>query len=317
MIEHLREKQPNVVNILQNSFQKNRFSHAYIYEGPRGTGKLEMALETAKMLLCSQDSCDECFTCAQVDAYSHPNVIVVQPEGSSIKKHQIKNLIAELNKTSLVEGPRVYIIQHIDLMTSSAANSLLKYFEEPHENIYAILITEQIGQILKTIISRAQVLTFQQFPEEAVRNELLQMGFKEEFASVAPLVTNNLEEAVKLCESEQFPEMLEVIYEIGNILANKYHNALLYFREKGGFVRRDNVGLFLDLLTYYYKDILNYQMEFPLHFPFDKSLKVLRNMEYQTVIENLEFLMENRANLKYNPNIDLMMDRILMKLDWR
>lgn len=317
MIEAYKDIQPKVVNILNNSYKKNRFSHAYIYEGPKGTSKFKIALETAKLIMCPNGLCNNCRTCKQIDALSYPNLIVVSPEGQSVKKEQIKNLISELNKTSLVEGPRVYIINHIDKMTISAANSLLKYFEEPHPDIHAILITENIGQILKTIISRAQVITFSKASTEQIKQELLLKGFKEEHASIAPLVTNNLLEAEKLCESEDFSLMLDIIYEIGNIIANKYHNALLYFREHATMIQRKNVDLFLDLLTYYYKDILNYQMDIPLNFPFDKSLKILRNIDQEEVIENLKFILQSRADLKYNPNIDLLMDRILLKLDWR
>jgi DNA polymerase-3 subunit delta' len=150
-----------------------------------------------------------------------------------------------------------------------------------------------------------------------MKNELLQRGIKEEFAFIAPLVTNNLDEAIDLCESEEFSTMLEIIYELGNIIANKYHTALIYFKENGDFIRRSNVDLFLNLLMYYYKDILNYQMNYELNFPFDRSLKIMRNIPRDEVMQNLEFILASRASLRYNPNINLMLDRVLAKLDWR
>jgi DNA polymerase-3 subunit delta' len=316
MLSKFRKVQPNVIKVLENSFDKNRLSHAYIFEGPKGTRKFEIAIEVARQLLCA-DACGTCNVCRSIDANSHPNLIAVTPDGASVKKEQIKNLISELNKTSLIEGPRVYIINHIDKMTQSAANSLLKYFEEPHPNVYAILLTENIGQILPTIISRAQTLTFSKTSIEVMKNELLQRGIKEEFAFIAPLVTNNLDEAIDLCESEEFSTMLEIIYELGNIIANKYHTALIYFKENGDFIRRSNVDLFLNLLMYYYKDILNYQMNYELNFPFDRSLKIMRNIPRDEVMQNLEFILASRASLRYNPNINLMLDRVLAKLDWR
>ncbi len=316
MLNKYRTVQPNVVKVIENSFKKDRLSHAYIFEGPKGTRKYEIAIEVAKMLLC-ETHCGTCNVCRSIEMMSHPNVITVSPDGASIKKEQVRNLISELNKTSLVDGPRVYIMNHIDKMTASAANSLLKYFEEPHPNIYAVLITENIGQILPTIISRAQTLTFSKTSTEVMKSELLGMGIKEEFAYIAPLVTNNLDEAVSLCDSEEFSQMLEIIYELGNIIANKYHTGLIYFKEKGSFITRQNVDLFLNLLMYYYKDILNYQMNNELNFPFDRSLKTMRTIPRDEVLKNLEFILASRASLKYNPNINLMLDRILAKLDWR
>ncbi|XMB86553.1 hypothetical protein RJG79_01865 [Mycoplasmatota bacterium WC44] len=308
--------QPNVVKILINSYKNNRFSHAYIFEGNKGTRKLDLAVDTAKMLLCD-DECGTCNTCKSIEMGSHPNVTLVEPQGTSIKKDQIKNLITELNKTSLVAGPRVYIINHIDKMTPSAANSLLKYFEEPHDNTYAILITENIQMILPTIISRAQVVTFNKMSNKSVRSELINKGIREDLAVVASLVTNNLDEAIKLCDSEELKNMIEVIYELGNIYANKYHNALIYFHENAKFINRDNVGLFLDLIMYYYKDLINHKVGIELNFPNDKSLRILRDIDSKIVRENLEFIFEQRTNLKYYANVPLMLDRILLKLDWR
>lgn len=316
MLNKYKSVQPNVVRVIENSIEKDRLSHAYIFEGPKGTRKYEIAIEVARLLLC-EDACGTCNTCRSIDANSHPNVISVSPDGASIKKEQIRDLIAELNKTSLIDGPRVYIINHIDKMTVSAANSLLKYFEEPHPNNYAILLTENIGQILPTIISRAQTLTFSKTSPELMKQELLNMGIKEEYAFIAPLVTNNLDEAIELCDSEEFSRMLEIVYELGNIIANKYHTGLIYFRENADFINRKNVDLFLNLLMYYYKDILNYQMNYELNFPFDRSLKTMRNIPRDEVMSNLEFILASRASLRFNPNINLMLDRILAKLDWR
>ncbi len=316
MLNQFSSLQPSVVRILENSFKKDRLSHAYIFEGPKGTRKYEIAIEVARLLLCGT-ACGTCNTCRSIDADSHPNVISIKPDGQSIKKEQIKSLISELNKTSLVEGPRVYIINHVDKMTASAANSLLKYFEEPHPNNFAILITENIGQILPTIVSRAQVITFTKTPVETMKSELLSRGIKDEFAYIAPLVTNNLDEAIKLCDSDEFSSMLEIIYELGNIIANKYHTGLIYFKENGSFISRPNVGLFLNLLMFYYKDILNYQMNNELNFPFDRSLKIMRNIPRDEVMDNLEFILESISSLRFNPNIPLLLDRVIAKLDWR
>jgi len=316
ILEKYSNVQPSVVKILINSYQQKRLSHAYLFEGAKGTGKLDIAIDTAKMLLC-KDGCGTCKTCLSIDMRSHPNVIVVEPDGNSIKKEQIKSLIQELNKTSLVEGAKVYIINHIDKMTPSAANSLLKYFEEPHKNTYAILITENIQMILPTIISRAQVLSFSKVSDSIMRKNLLDKGISEEYSRILPLVTNNIFEAQELAESEEFKNMLDVIYELGNIYANKYHNALIYFHENGQFVNRDNCGLFLDLLLYYYKDILNHKMNLETIFPDNVSLVKLREIPTETVIENIDYLFNERNKLKHYVNVPLLLDRVIQKLDWR
>ena len=311
---HLR--QPYVASLLNNSFEKKRFSHAYLFEGDRGSGKMDFALELATMIL-DPEYPKETPLRSTIKKQQFANLIVVEPDGNAIKKEQITYLISELNKTSLVEGPRVYIIQHIDKMTASAANSLLKYFEEPHPNVVAILLTEQIGQILKTIISRSQTIHFQALSKEQLHQDLLQAGVSDPVAGLAPLVTSTYAEALALTESEEFLQMIEIIKELGNIMANRYYNAFVYFRDKGQFIGRDQIDLFLQLLIYYVKDVINYQTSQSLLFQDNKAMKELSKRPSSEWLDLLEFMMEQHAHLRYYPNIGLMLDRIIMRLDRR
>jgi DNA polymerase III subunit delta' len=311
---HIR--QPYVASLLENSFKKKRFSHAYLFEGDRGAGKMAFAIELATMILDAEYPKNTPLR-AMIEQRQFANLIVIEPDGNAIKKEQITYLISELNKTSLVEGPRVYIIQDIDKMTTSAANSLLKYFEEPHPNVVAILLTEQIGQILKTIISRSQTIHFHPLSKEQLHLDLLQAGVKDPLAHIAPLVTSTYEEALALSGSEEFHQMIDMIKEIGNIMANRYFNAFVYFRDKGQFIGRDQIDLFLQLLIYYVKDVVNHQTSQALVFQDTKSLKELAKRPSAEWLSLLEFLMEQHAHLRYYPNIGLMLDRIMMRLDRR
>jgi DNA polymerase III, gamma/tau subunits len=309
-------RQPYVAGLLEKTFDRKRFSHAYLFEGERGSGKMAFALELAKMMLDSTYPTASAMS-KMIDANAYANLYVITPDGATIKKEQITYLISELNKTSLVEGSRVYIIQDIEKMTASAANSLLKYFEEPHPNVYAILLTEQINQILKTIISRSQLIHFQAVSKNQLHNELLQAGVKDPYAALAPLVTSTFEEAMTLSELDEFHQMVEIIKELGNIMANRYFNAFIYFRDKGQFIGRDQIDLFLQLLVYYVKDVVNEQTSQALLYQDAKSVKELAKRPPSEWLQLLEFLMEQHAHLRYYPNVGLMLDRIMMRLDRR
>jgi DNA polymerase III subunit delta' len=309
-------RQPYVAGLLEKTFDKKRFSHAYLFEGDRGSGKMAFALELAKMML------DSAYPKASplskmIDQNAYANLSVIIPDGATIKKEQITYLISELNKTSLVEGPRVYIIQDIEKMTASAANSLLKYFEEPHPNVYAILLTEQINQILKTIVSRSQLIHFQAVSKDQLRNDLLQAGVKDPYAALAPLVTSTFDEAMELSQLDEFHQMIEIIKELGNIMSNRYYNAFIYFRDKGQFIGRDQIDLFLQLLVYYVKDVVNAQTSQALLYQDAKSVKELAKRPPSEWLNLLEFLMDQHAHLRYYPNVGLMLDRIMMRLDRR
>ena len=308
--------QPYVAGLFEKSFEKKRFSHAYLFEGDRGSGKMAFALELTKMIIDPVYPKSSAVS-SMIDQQSYANLYVITPDGATIKKEQITYLISELNKTSLVEGPRVYIISDIEKMTPSAANSLLKYFEEPHPNSYAILLTEQIHQILKTIISRSQLIHFQALSKEQLHNDLLKAGVNDPYAALAPLVTSTFAEALALTTQEEFHQMIDMIKELGNIMANRYYNAFVYFRDKGQFIGRDQIDLFLQLLIYYVKDVVNEQTSQALMYQDHKSMKELAKRPPSEWLSLLEFLMEQHAHLRYYPNVGLMLDRIMMRLDRR
>lgn len=312
----LARRQPYVSSLLQKSFDKKRFSHAYLFEGDEGSGKRQMAKELATMIIDPAYP-EPSVIQAAIDQESYANLYIIEPDGQSIKKEQIQDLIKELNKTSLVEGPRVYIINHVDTMTASAANSLLKYFEEPHPNTHAILITEHIGQILKTIISRSQLLHFQPVATAHIKEQLIKEGINPTKAGLASHLSSTYEQAKELTSHDEFTQMLDITVELGNILAKKYYNALIYFNEHGRFIGRDNIDLFLQLLIYYVKDILNYQTNQPLLFDDSKNIKDLAQRPQSQWLSILEFLMDQRAHLRYYPNVGLMLDRIMMRFDRR
>ena len=167
MYATLEKAQPYALRILENSIKNNRLSHAYLFTGPNGTYKKEMAYHLAMMLYCKEEvPCYKCEDCLAIMENRHLNIYYVEPFGQNIKKEQIIALQEEFSKTSLLPGPRIYIINEADKMNSSAANSLLKFIEEPNSDIYGILITEHKENILPTIVSRSMVVAFSELDKK-------------------------------------------------------------------------------------------------------------------------------------------------------
>jgi DNA polymerase-3 subunit delta' len=115
MYATLKKAQPNALRILENSIKNNRLSHAYLFTGPNGTYKKEMAYHLAMMLYCKESvPCYKCPSCLAILENRHLNVHYIEPFGQSIKKEQIIALQEEFSKTSLLDGPRVYIINEAE-----------------------------------------------------------------------------------------------------------------------------------------------------------------------------------------------------------
>ncbi len=308
------DAQPKVIKILKNSIEQNRLSHAYIFEGIKGTKKFRIAKELAKNIICG---CDDCDNCLKIDKQSHSNLIIVEPSGQTIKKEQIKNLISELNMTSLIAGARVYIINHIDKMTLSAANSLLKYFEEPHDNVYAILITENISHILRTIKSRAQTISFTKVSEKYIRDSLLNQDVNPKHAYVLQTMTNSADEALKLSESEEFIKVFDLFEKLMQAIADKSHQQIIYFKEKGNFINRENINILLDLMIIFYSDLINLKNEQQPKFITSSALYSLQQLPLEKVVDDLKYILKVKTNVKYYANLALSLDMLLAQIDWR
>jgi DNA polymerase III subunit delta' len=198
--DELEQMQPTVLKMAKNSLLKNRVAHAYLLEGMRGTGKIATVMLIAKALLCiapieGYRPCETCINCRRINNGNHPDVHVIEPEGLSIKKQQIKDLQEEFSKKGVESAKKVYMIVHADKMSVSASNSLLKFLEEPSSQTVAFLLTEQQQKILPTILSRCQILSFKPLLPHNMAKQLLENGVDSEVARLLAQLTNNLDEA--------------------------------------------------------------------------------------------------------------------------
>jgi DNA polymerase-3 subunit delta' len=162
--------QHKVKNLLGRSLESGRMPHAYLFRGPDGVGKKRAALMTAARINCAEpdgpSGCGTCSSCRKLGSGNHPDVVVVSPENGTIKIDRVRDLCRSLSYPPYESAMRVVIIEDIHAMTTEAANSLLKTLEEPPMNNLLILTSESSRQLLPTIVSRCQTLTFYGLPME-------------------------------------------------------------------------------------------------------------------------------------------------------
>lgn len=155
--------QNTVVKTLKNAILTDRIAHAYLFCGPRGTGKTSTAKIFAKTLNCANrvgtELCNQCFSCEQINSGRSVDVIEIDA-ASNRRIDEIRDL-REKVKFSPSEGEyKVYIIDEVHMLTKEAFNALLKTLEEPPANVVFILATTEPHKILPTIISRCQRFDF-------------------------------------------------------------------------------------------------------------------------------------------------------------
>ncbi|MEH7416756.1 DNA polymerase III subunit delta' [Neobacillus drentensis] len=321
----LLELQPTVLKMLKNSLLKNRVAHAYLFEGMRGTGKKEIALLLTKSLFCEQlvedyKPCESCNNCLRINNGNHPDVHIVEPDGLSIKVEQIRNLQAEFSKKGVESQNKVYVISHADKMSVSASNSLLKFLEEPNPGTVAFLLTEQVQQLLPTILSRCQVLVFQPLAPQMMIKQLIENGVHPAKAPLLAQLTNNLEEALKLNVDEWFAQAQKIVVKLYEVLKKNPLEALvtlqgdwfLHFKEK------EQIQRGLDLLLLIFKDLLYIQLDRQEQLVFVEENERLRQYALQTsgrrLSDQMSAILDAKRKLQANMNPQLMMEQLVLKL---
>ncbi|WP_147535856.1 DNA polymerase III subunit delta' [Bacillus marasmi] len=323
--DQLEVIQPTVLKMLRNSLIRNRVAHAYLFEGLRGTGKKEVGLLLAKSLFClePQDGyfpCDKCVNCRRIDNGNHPDFHIIEPDGLSIKKQQILALQEEFSKTGVESKQKIYMIVHADKITVNAANSLLKFLEEPHQQTYAILITEQIQRILPTILSRCQILTFTPLSPKHLIEKLVSEGVEPSVAPLLAQLTNNIDEAMELSKNDWFAQAQKIVVKLYEVLKKNSLEALVSLQDQWfeHFKEKEQLDRGLDLLLLIYKDLLYIQLGNDQQVVFQSEMDRLRQYSLQTtgrsLAEQMSAILEAKRKLQANMNQQLLMEQLVLKL---
>ncbi len=155
-----------IIKTLKNQIKTDRLTHAYLFCGPRGTGKTSTAKIFARAVNCthSQDG-NPCGVCAECVALSEANTDIVEIDAASNNRvEEIRDLREKVNFPPLIGKYKVYIIDEVHMLTDSAFNALLKTLEEPPKHIIFILATTEIHKLPATILSRCTRFDFKLLP---------------------------------------------------------------------------------------------------------------------------------------------------------
>lgn len=322
--EELGERQPIATKMLKNAVTKNRVAHAYLFEGPRGTGKRELALYYTKVLLCEHvvdaAPCNTCRNCKRVDSGNHPNVYLIEPEESSIKKHQIQQLQEEFAKTAVESNRKIYIIEHAERMTSNAANSLLKFLEEPLSVTTAFLLTEQAQLILPTIQSRCQSIHFNPLPVKYFEEHLNKLNIGSQLIPVLARITNSEPIALEMAQEEWFAQARALVIELYEALVTSKKDSLLLIQQSvsRNFETKEQLQTVLDLFVLLFKDMLYIYAEQEQNVVFKNEEPIMRQALNRHSLEKitncLEIILRAKTRLTSNANMMLVLEQMTIEL---
>ena len=205
--------QEHIVKTLKNALATRKLAHAYLFAGPRGTGKTTMAKLLAKALNCDEGigcQCNECKNCKAIIDGTHPDVIELDA-ASNNGVDEIRELIDKVKYGTILGRYKVYIIDEVHMLSTGAFNALLKTLEEPPEHVIFILATTEPHKILPTILSRCQRYDFTKLSDDDINNRLKSVLEKEGIAYN--------EEAIKIIISLADGGMRDALSILDQVLA--------------------------------------------------------------------------------------------------
>lgn len=323
----LEKVQPKVLHMLSNSMKKDRISHAYLFEGLNGTGKKDISILLAKSIFCKNriddvKPCETCINCKRITNKNHPDVHIVEPDGASIKKHQIQSLQEEFSKTGLESNKKMYIIEHADRMTNNAANSLLKFLEEPNSSTVAILLTEQIHRILPTILSRCQILSFQPLSPIMIKSILTTNNVPEGLANTISELAYHQDEALYLSRDDWFAQARQVVIKLYEALSKKTMQILLFLESDWYSVfpekERDKLSIGLDVFYLIVRDSLYIKVGNGQNIVFvDHRQTIEQNalqLSQKRIIKQMSAILKAKHQLSTNMNVTLLMEQMVIDM---
>lgn len=315
MFRDFESEQSLAVKILSNTIQNERVVHAYLFEKNGYYRCNEFILEFVKLLLCddkknSDHDENNCNICTMVNDNCYPELKIINPDGMWIKKEQLDELQDEFNKKAIVGSRKIYIINEADKMNLSAVNSILKFLEEPYPNIIAILVTDNIYNLLDTIISRCQVISLKN----------TKMNFDNELEIISNLCISDSVEREKFISSEDSKEKIDKIKDFISFFEKNKVNTLLYTQNMwfNSFADKESNLFAYNVMVLYYRDVLNYKLNSDLKYFIESENEISRissNLSENDICIRINMLLQAIDKLKYNINLNLLLDNLIIDLE--
>lgn len=319
MLEEYKNFEPVIYKQMKNALNGN-LSHAYLFDLNNNIYGEKMVLSFIKGILCSihsnKDEYNNCYKCKRIDEGNYQELKKIYPDGQYIKKEQLDELQKNFSTKALESNYRIYIIYDADKLNTSAANSLLKFLEEPSEGIIAILLTNNSNKVLKTISSRCQILNFKQNNV----NEFINMNKIDKDITLCKIAFTLFKISDKNLIEDYHKNFIESVlkyikyYETNGLksIINEKSLFLDIFKEK------DEIYNFFELLILFYRDVINIKLNKNLMFFDDNSdlLEFVSNKNsLERILNKIDIIIKKQKLIRNNINTNMLIDSLIIDME--
>ena len=300
MLEKYLEKQEIVTNLLLNEKKNNKIVQAYLFVSNDKSFLMQYSLDFAKEIIC--DEYDEKVS-NQIDDNIYPELKIIESSNGTIKKEQLLELQESFSVKPVLGNKLVYIIDGAEDLNSAAANTILKFLEEPSDDIVAILLTDNLQKVLSTVKSRCQIITFNndKRSDNIIFENYKKIYTEDEYnEETFNYLTANILEIIKKIDLKKIKTYIYYKTEISDI-----------YKEK-----RDYIFLF-DFILYFYYDMLNFKLHRDLMYmnKYTDYIEALdQENSFESITKKLQIIENTKNNLETNMNLKLLMDDFIIKM---
>ncbi len=320
---YLEKHQSILYRTFLNALETGNVSHAYLISGQTGSPLLEVAKFLGKSLVCENPTpfaCGNCYNCIRVDDNNYPDFIVIDGEEGSIKIGEITNIEAQFELKSFEsKGIIVYIINLVEKMTTQAINAMLKLLEEPKDNVYAFLTTQNENNVLPTIVSRCQSLKLVPIDREIIISEAIDLGVKREDAEILSYIYEDASLISDVVNSEgEYTEFVVIRDTIIGLIESLNDPAKAVYTMETNLIplvkSKEDATYAIDIMTLFFEEALNMKNGLsPLITSYDTILKDLIS-SVKHLDSCLVELLKAKVTLQDRANVSLLLDHLINEI---
>lgn len=287
-MDNFKESQKIAYKLLMNAFKNKKIANAYLIDDNGTKQGFDLACSFCELLIDTK-----------IDLSA--NALIIEPDGASIKREQIDQIKDKFATKAIIGTNKVYIIKNAEKLNATASNALLKFLEEPEPNIVAILVTDNINQLLETIKSRCVLIplihrtNINDDKVDKIKNSIYLQESLE-------IDNEKIEEAISFLEYVD-KNKVKTLLHLKKILKNNK------------FDKTDTTILF-NIMLLFYKDVLEYKTLQKTSI-FNDYLTNIKNISFnnsnEQIINKIKLIIEVLDDLKYNVNIPMEFDKFILR----
>ena len=311
--EILLEKEEVVYKTLLNALRSNRLSQTILLSGTKNPLKLDTAYLIAQSIIeDKQDfACEECELCQRIKNNEYFDFILIDGCEETIKKEKIEDMYQRFKETSLERyNKKVFIINNINNASLKVLNMILKFIEEPKDNIYGILISDNLGSLLDTIKSRCQIIPFKDNSKDEIINLYLNDGFEDLDAYFLYQINHEYQ---KLDLNDELflnaKDMVDISLDIldkPKLLAIEFNNRLYTYKDKN---LKTIIDMYISLMIVYLNDVFDIDNQSDCEYQ-----NKLNKLSKYCIYDLLKIYMDAKDKLRFNYDKKLILDQLAYQI---